>query len=73
MQLVVGRITRPHADVDVAIWQQDFERVDRLLVQDGWRRIPQPGEDGYTGYGCGRSTSTSPSWIGTPEASCSRR
>lgn len=50
----VGRITRPHSDVDVAIWLQDLELVDRLLGQDRWCRIPQPGEDGYTGYGRGQ-------------------
>ncbi len=49
----VGRITRSHDDVDVAIWLKDFEVVHRLLEQDGWSRVPQPGEDGYTGYGRG--------------------
>jgi hypothetical protein len=49
----VGHITRLHADIDVAIWQADFELVDRLLRLDGWIRVPQPGEDGYTGYGNG--------------------
>jgi hypothetical protein len=49
----VGRITRPHADIDVAIWRRDLEQVDQLLRHDGWTRVPQPGEDGYTVYRSG--------------------
>ena len=46
----VGRVTRPHADVDVAVWQRNFVDVDRLLRGAGWVHRPQPGEDGYTEY-----------------------
>jgi aminoglycoside-2''-adenylyltransferase len=45
-----GRMTREHADVDIAIWLRDFERIARLLVADGWRHAPEEDEDGGTGY-----------------------
>ena len=45
-----GRVTRAHADVDVAVWDADLDRVRRLLEDDGWRHVPESGEDGYTGY-----------------------
>jgi hypothetical protein len=48
-----GRLTRAHADIDIAIWRNDFEAVDRLLRGAGWQHQPQPGEDGYTGYRSG--------------------
>ncbi len=43
-------VTRQHADVDIAIWSKDFERVAALLVAEGWEHAPEEGEDGYTGY-----------------------
>jgi hypothetical protein len=45
-----GRITRPHADIDLAIWRTDLNAVGELLAQEGWSRVRQPGEDGYTQY-----------------------
>jgi hypothetical protein len=46
----VGEITRPHGDLDVAIWAADRERAGELLVADGWTHAPEPGEDGSTAY-----------------------
>jgi hypothetical protein len=46
----VGRVTRDHTDVDVAVWQADFDRIRVLLEAQGWVHAPEPGEDGYTGY-----------------------
>ena len=43
-------MTRPHADIDIAVWMDDLHRVDGLLVQAGWRHVPQANEDGYTQY-----------------------
>jgi hypothetical protein len=43
-------VTRQHADIDIAIWSQDRERVAALLVAEGWEHAPEEGEDGYTGY-----------------------
>src|SRR5690242_14045676 len=48
-----GRITRPHGDLDLAIWQHDLERVARLLRDDGWRHEPEGAEDGSTAFGRG--------------------
>jgi hypothetical protein len=46
----VGRVTRPHDDLDLAIWLDDLPRIAALLESDGWRHAPDPEEDGGTGY-----------------------
>ena len=43
-------ITRPHSDVDIAVWLDDLARIAALLEADGWRHAPEPDEDGGTGY-----------------------
>ena len=45
-----GSITRPHSDVDIAVWLDDLPRIATLLEEDGWRHAPEPDEDGGTGY-----------------------
>jgi dihydrofolate reductase len=45
-----GSITRPHSDVDIAVWLDDRPRIAGLLEEDGWRHAPEPDEDGGTGY-----------------------
>jgi dihydrofolate reductase len=45
-----GSITRPHSDVDIAVWLVDRPRIAALLEKDGWRHAPEPDEDGGTGY-----------------------
>ena len=45
-----GRITRPHDDVDVAVWAKHVSRVATLLDRAGWRHTPDAGEDGYTAF-----------------------
>jgi hypothetical protein len=45
-----GRVTRDHADVDVAVWAADFDRIRALLEAEGWVHTPEPVEDGYVGY-----------------------
>lgn len=45
-----GEVTRPHSDVDLAVWQEDLPRIVALLEQDGWRHAPDEDEDGGTGY-----------------------
>jgi len=45
-----GSITRPHSDVDIAVWLDDHPRIAALLDGDGWRHAPEPDEDGGTGY-----------------------
>jgi hypothetical protein len=46
----VGRVTREHDDVDVAVWLEDQERIAKLLLAQGWRHAPEEDEDGGTGY-----------------------
>jgi hypothetical protein len=45
-----GRATRPHADLDLAVWKDDLEHIATLLEAAGWSTAPEPGEDGYTGF-----------------------
>jgi dihydrofolate reductase len=45
-----GRVTRPHDDVDLAVWLPDVPRVDQLLRDSGWEHAPEADEDGGTGY-----------------------
>ncbi len=45
-----GEVTRPHDDVDLAVWLEDVPRIAELLARDGWRHAPELEEDGGTGY-----------------------
>lgn len=45
-----GAITRGHADLDIAVWEKDQDRLATLLIADSWTHAPEPDEDGYTGY-----------------------
>jgi hypothetical protein len=45
-----GSVTRPHDDVDIAVWLADVPRIAELLERDGWRHAPDEDEDGGTGY-----------------------
>jgi Aminoglycoside-2''-adenylyltransferase len=45
-----GSITRPHSDVDLAVWLDDVPRIAELLEAEGWRHAPHDDEDGGTGY-----------------------
>uniref|UniRef100_UPI003978CD8B nucleotidyltransferase domain-containing protein n=1 Tax=Salmonella sp. SAL4443 TaxID=3159898 RepID=UPI003978CD8B len=45
-----GRITRPHFDVDLAVWLDDFPRIAAVLERSGWRHAPDPDGEGGTGY-----------------------
>ena len=46
----VGRVTRGHEDIDIAVWLDDRERVSILLLECAWAHRPTPGEDGHTAY-----------------------
>jgi hypothetical protein len=46
----VGRVTREHADVDIAVWLGDRSRLAALLRDAAWSHQPEVGEDGYTCY-----------------------
>jgi hypothetical protein len=45
-----GSVTRPHDDVDIAVWLEDVPRIAGLLTSDGWHHAPEDDEDGGTGY-----------------------
>jgi hypothetical protein len=45
-----GKVSRPHDDLDLAVWLKDHDRIAALLATDGWSHTPEQGEDGYTGY-----------------------
>ena len=50
VDLHVGAVTRPHEDLDVAIWVADYARAAELLAADGWVHAPDPAEDGSTAF-----------------------
>ena len=41
-----GRVTRPHADIDIAVWLHDLERVREVFDVAGWRRVSDRPEEG---------------------------
>lgn len=45
-----GSITRPHADIDIAVWETDLPALARLLKAHGWTHAPSEEDDGGTGY-----------------------
>lgn len=46
----LGCMTRPHGDVDLAVWSRDAEAIGGLLADHGWEHAPAVDEDGGTGY-----------------------
>jgi hypothetical protein len=48
-----GRWTRPHGDIDLAVWSVDRMRIAELLAAEAWSHVPEPSEDGYTCYARG--------------------
>ena len=45
----VGRITRTHDDIDLAVWRDDYPGIRQALEAAGWRY--EPVEDAATGAG----------------------
>ena len=43
-------VTRPHDDLDLAVWLEDHDRIAAVLAADGWTHAPEKEENGYTGY-----------------------
>ena len=68
-----GRVTRDHADVDVAVWTADLDRISALLQAQGWTHAPEPGEDGYTGFEREAPGLSSPFSRGTRQAPSAHR
>jgi hypothetical protein len=46
----VGRVTRAHEDLDVAVWMRDQDRIASLLSADGWQQTSDTAAEGYIGY-----------------------
>ena len=46
----VNEVTRPHDDIDLAVWLDELPRIVELLQAHGWRHAPYEDEDGGTGY-----------------------
>jgi hypothetical protein len=45
-----GAITRPHDDIDMAVWRVDLEPLAKLLADAGFRRVVDEHADGYVRY-----------------------
>jgi hypothetical protein len=46
----VGRLTRPHDDIDVLVWRRDEPRVHEALCEAGWLHMPTPEDVVGTNY-----------------------
>ena len=46
----LGEITRPHDDLDLAIWREELAGIARVLGEDDWRHAPDDDEDGGTAF-----------------------
>ena len=45
-----GKLTRPHGDLDLAIWRHDLPRVTQLLRNEGWTPEPEGAQDGSAAF-----------------------
>jgi len=50
VDLWVGRLTRPHDDIDVLVWREDEARVHEALQGAGWVHTPTPADLVGTNY-----------------------
>ena len=50
VDLWVGRLTRPHEDIDVLVWRRDEGRVHKVLQGAGWDHTPTPEDVVGTNY-----------------------
>jgi hypothetical protein len=50
VDLWVGRLTRPHNDIDVLVWRHDETRIHDALVTAGWLHTPSPEDLVGTDY-----------------------
>ena len=54
VDLWVGRLTRPHDDIDVLVWRRDEPRVHEALRAGGWQHTPSPEDLVGTNYARGQ-------------------
>jgi hypothetical protein len=47
VDFTAGRVTREHADIDLAIWRSDLDRTARALQQEDWEVTLDSPEGGY--------------------------
>jgi hypothetical protein len=45
-----GRVTRSHADIDVAVWASDLERIRQLLNEARWRLVADQPTEGFLSF-----------------------
>ena len=50
VDLWVGRLTRPHEDIDVLVWRHDEDQVHQALQAAGWTHTPTPEDLVGTNY-----------------------
>jgi hypothetical protein len=50
VDLWVGRLTRPHEDIDVMVWRHDEAQVHETLQGAGWVHEPSPEDRVGTNY-----------------------
>src|SRR5918993_2466527 len=50
VDLWVGRLTRPHEDIDVLVWRRDEQRIHEALQGAGWVHTPTPADLVGTNY-----------------------
>ena len=50
VDLWVGRLTRPHDDIDVLVWRHDEARIHEALGSAGWLHTPTPEDLVGTNY-----------------------
>lgn len=50
VDLWVGRITRPHDDIDVLVWRRDEPRIHKALTSAGWLHAPTSEDVVGTNY-----------------------
>ena len=50
VDLHCGRVTRPHDDLDIAVWLDDVPRIAELLRGDDWVHVPSEDDNGGTGF-----------------------
>lgn len=46
-----GRVTRQHADIDMAVWFADLDRAKEVLDLESWTLTRDALEDGYAEFG----------------------
>ncbi|HEX3842616.1 MAG TPA: hypothetical protein VHU85_17625 [Acidimicrobiales bacterium] len=46
-----GRVTRQHADIDMAVWVADLDRAKEVLDREGWILSRDALQDGYAEFG----------------------